>query len=160
MALSIDSRRASGEFTKVEEPGPVDLAGTHDLDPIDPRAVGREDALDAHAVADLADREARSVSSLLSSDHDSFENLDALFGALWTLANDYWQMLTEGHSAEHATSQCFGLVPAPGHLGIGATPSDPRAIRVRFNWNATRGRIVIEHCGRQFNLLAAIGTAD
>ena len=88
------------------------------------------------------------------------EYRDALFGALWTLANDYWQMLTEGHSAEHATSQCFGLVPAPGHLGIGATPSDPRAIRVRFNWNATRGRIVIEHCGRQFNLLAAIGTAD
>ena len=75
-----DAGRLSAAVAQVIELGATDLAAADDLDRIDQRRVDREDALDALAVGDLADREGLVQPAAGARDADALVGLDA--GAL------------------------------------------------------------------------------
>src|SRR3954452_16874658 len=76
--LLLDARRLAGEIAQVEEARATDAAARDHIDLLDARRVQREDALDADAVADLADGERRAVTGAgLANDH-ALERLRAL----------------------------------------------------------------------------------
>src|SRR5262249_5379108 len=77
-----DARRLAAAAAQVIELGAADLAAAHQLDAGDPRAVEREDALDAFAVGDLAHGEGGVQPGILAGDADALEGLDALARAL------------------------------------------------------------------------------
>lgn len=64
---------------EVVETGAHWLGGLLDLDLLDVRRAGREHALDALTVADTADGEGLVDAAALERDHDTGENLNALF---------------------------------------------------------------------------------
>src|SRR4051794_41530376 len=72
----------SDPIAQVVQLCPADVATGGDLDLGDDRRVDREGALDAHAEADLADRERLPGTASLPADHDALEDLDALAGPL------------------------------------------------------------------------------
>src|SRR5262249_42709752 len=82
-ALLFDARRLPGEVAEVVELGPPDLTVGDHLDAVDLRRVQREDPLHADPVGDLAHGEGGSRPSLAEADHVAFEDLDALFFALF-----------------------------------------------------------------------------
>src|SRR4051794_7504851 len=70
-----DARRLAGAPAQVIELGAADLAAAHDLDRGQARRVEREDALDALAVRDLAQREAGVDAGVAAGDADALERL-------------------------------------------------------------------------------------
>src|SRR6478752_5997778 len=74
----LDSRRLAGEMAQVVELRAAHAAAPHDLDVGQHGAVEREDALDADAVGDLADREGRAHAGSTLGDAHAFERLNAL----------------------------------------------------------------------------------
>ena len=75
-----DAGRLAAAVAQVIELGPAHGAAAHDLDGIDHRRIEREDALDALAVGDLADREALLEAAAGAGDADALVGLHA--GAL------------------------------------------------------------------------------
>src|SRR5579863_9291324 len=73
----LDPRRLAAQVAQVVQLGPADLAAGDRLDLVDRRAVHRERALDANAVAHLADGEGLTQAAALAPDHDTLEDLDA-----------------------------------------------------------------------------------
>src|SRR4051812_25498636 len=74
----LDARRLAGEMAQVIELGAPDAATPHDLNVGEHWAVEREDALDADAVGDLANREGGAHSGTTPRDAHTFKRLDAL----------------------------------------------------------------------------------
>src|SRR6185503_10997568 len=74
----LDARRLAGEMAQVVELRAPHAAAAHDLDVGQHRAVEREDALDADAVGDLADREGRAHAGSTLGDAHALERLNAL----------------------------------------------------------------------------------
>src|SRR3954468_1025085 len=75
-----DTGRFAGASAQIIKLGAADRAAADDLDRLDVRRIKREDALDALAEADLADREGAAEAAIGPRDADAFEILDA--GAL------------------------------------------------------------------------------
>src|SRR4051794_36623226 len=75
-----DAGRLAAAIAQVIELGAADLAAADHLDRIDHRRIEREDALDALAIRDLADREALLQAAAVASDAHALIGLDA--GAL------------------------------------------------------------------------------
>src|SRR6185436_2623335 len=79
--LALDAGGLAFELAQIVEARPPDLATGDDLDLLDARRVQREDALDADAVGDLADRERGARPAAMLADHDALEDLHALLVA-------------------------------------------------------------------------------
>src|ERR1700722_20359919 len=73
----LDPRGLAAQVTEVVQLGAADLAAGDRLDLVDRRAVHRERALDANAVAHLAHGEGLTQAAALAPDHDTLEDLDA-----------------------------------------------------------------------------------
>src|SRR5262249_43482691 len=76
-----DAGRLAAQAAQIIELGPADLAAADDFDRVDQRRIDREDALDALAIGDLADREAFLKAAAVAADADAFIGLDAFAGA-------------------------------------------------------------------------------
>ena len=72
-----DAGRLAAAVAQVIELGAADLAAAHDLDGLDQRRVDREDALDALAVGNLANREVLLEARAGAGDADALIGLDA-----------------------------------------------------------------------------------
>src|SRR5580692_1833935 len=72
----LDPGGLAAQIPQVVELGTADPATGHGLDLIDRGAVHREGALDAHAVAHLADGERLPQAAALAPDHNTLEHLD------------------------------------------------------------------------------------
>src|SRR5262249_52390718 len=79
--LALDARGLALQLAEVVQAGAADVTLGHDLDLLDARRVQREDALDADAVRDLADRERGARAAAVLADDDALEHLDALLVA-------------------------------------------------------------------------------
>src|SRR5688572_5627088 len=88
LAALLDACRLTRQIAQVVEACAADLAVRLHFDLVDRRGVERKDPLDADAVRDLADGDRRAQAALLPTDHDPFEDLDALFLALLDLRVD------------------------------------------------------------------------
>src|ERR1700759_2551349 len=86
LAALADPGGLTAQLAQVVELGPADLAAGHGLDLVDRRAVHREGALDAHAVADLPHREGLADAPGLTPDDHALEDLDT--GAVTLLDPD------------------------------------------------------------------------
>src|ERR1700722_5098475 len=73
----LDPRGLTAQVAQVVELGTADAATGDGLDLVNRRAVHRERALDANAVADLPHGEGLPQATALATDHDTLENLDA-----------------------------------------------------------------------------------
>src|SRR5664279_1349245 len=76
LALLLDAGLLAAEVAQVVELGAPHITARHDLDLLDDRCVQREGALDADAVAHLADREGLAYTRTLQADDDTLEHLD------------------------------------------------------------------------------------
>src|ERR1700733_13961548 len=76
LATLPDASRLAAQRAQVVELGPADTAAGDDLDLVDRGGVYREGALDADAVADLADGERLARTRPLAPDDDALEDLD------------------------------------------------------------------------------------
>src|SRR5690606_14216740 len=72
-----DAGRLAAAVAQVVELGAANLAAAHDLDGFDERRVDREDALDALAVGNLANREVLLEARAGAGDADALIGLDA-----------------------------------------------------------------------------------
>jgi hypothetical protein len=81
LARFLHARRLALQLAQEVQLRAADLGGAQDLDLVDDRRVEREDALDALAERDLADREGRARAAPVHADHHAFEHLDALLVA-------------------------------------------------------------------------------
>src|SRR5690606_23118585 len=72
------ARLLPAELAQVVEVGAANVAAAHDLELLDLRGVHGVDALDTHAVADLANGEGLAETAALAPDHHTLEDLDAL----------------------------------------------------------------------------------
>src|SRR5512138_1991453 len=87
--LLVEAGRLALQLAQVEEAGAADLAVAEHLDLVDARAVHREHALDADAVAHLPHGEHRAAGRALPvRHHDALEDLDALLVAFLDLRVD------------------------------------------------------------------------
>src|ERR1700757_405772 len=77
-----DARRLPGAPAQVVELGAPHGTAAHHFDRGDAWRIKREDALDALAIADLAQREVRVDPGVLAGDADALERLDAFALAL------------------------------------------------------------------------------
>src|SRR5579862_1110020 len=77
-----DAGRFAAAAAQVIELGAAHVAAAHHLDRGDARRMQREDAFDALAVGDLAQRKVRVDAGVLSGDADALEGLDAFALAL------------------------------------------------------------------------------
>src|SRR5262249_8593704 len=75
---SLDTGGLAFEVAEIIEAGTANFALAGDFDRRDGRRVQREDALDAGAEANAADREGGAGGAALLRDHNPFERLDAL----------------------------------------------------------------------------------
>src|SRR5690606_12731846 len=82
LALLADLRGLPDAVAQVVQLRPAHLAPADPLDLGDRGGVQREGALDAHAVADLADLEGLADARAGAADHHALEDLDALLLAL------------------------------------------------------------------------------
>lgn len=110
---------------------------------------------------------------------DGFRHRRTLFELLWLLANNYWLEMCNGKSDDIA-GQCFGSSFSAHesgqtrensttrnmrtyehdgksyymqrHLKIGVRESINETIRVHFDWDAEKRKIIIGHCGRHLPL--------
>src|SRR5476649_1946708 len=73
-----DARRLTATAAQVIQLCPADIAAADQLDRVQTRAVERKYALDAFAIADLADREGRVHAGIAPGDDHALEGLDAL----------------------------------------------------------------------------------
>ena len=79
---ALDAGRFPLKLPQVVQSSATDMAPLNDLDLLDAGRVQREDALDADAVGDLADRERRPRTAPMLTNHDPLEHLDPLLVAL------------------------------------------------------------------------------
>src|SRR5262249_5065356 len=107
--LLADARRLAAELAQVEQLGATDATTTDDDDVRDHRAMHGEDALDAHAVGDLPDREAFADSAAAASDAHAFERLDALLVAF---------LDAHVHAQSVARAECRQVTAQPGFLSF------------------------------------------
>src|SRR3984957_10174549 len=77
LAALLDPPRLAAQVAQVVQLGAAHLAAGDRLDLVDRRAVHRERALDANAVAHLAHGEGLTQAAALAPDHDTLEDLDA-----------------------------------------------------------------------------------
>src|SRR5688500_10116844 len=73
-----DARGLAAAVAQVIQLGAADGTAADDLDRVDARAIQREDALDALAIADLADGEVAVQAGILAADADALISLHAL----------------------------------------------------------------------------------
>src|SRR6185312_17058898 len=73
----LDAGRLTAQVAQVVQLGAADAAAGHSLDLVDRRAVHRERALHAHAVANLAHGEGLPQAAALAPDHHTLEDLNA-----------------------------------------------------------------------------------
>src|ERR1019366_5602191 len=74
----LDARGLAGHVAKIEQLRPTHAAAAHDGDLGEHRRVHREDALDAHTVRDLADRERLGDAGAATRDAHALEGLQTL----------------------------------------------------------------------------------
>src|ERR1035437_1994169 len=74
----LDARGLAGHVAEIEQLRPTHAAAAHDGDLGEHRRVHREDALDAHTVRDLADRERLGDAGAATRDAHALEGLQAL----------------------------------------------------------------------------------
>src|SRR5690349_20040675 len=77
-ALLLDLGLLAAQFTQVVQLRAADVTAGHHLDVVDVGRVHREGALDADAVAFLADGEGLADATALTANHHALEHLDAL----------------------------------------------------------------------------------
>src|SRR5699024_6737286 len=81
-AALADASSLAAQVAQVVELGAADVTADVHLDLLDDGRVHREGALDAHAEADLADREGLADPAALAADDDALEHLDTRAAAL------------------------------------------------------------------------------
>ena len=76
-----DARRFTAQITQVVKLRPAHTTAADDVDMIDNRRVEREDAFDADAERDLANRHGFTRAAVFAGDDDALKNLQALLVA-------------------------------------------------------------------------------
>src|SRR6187200_2890342 len=82
VALLLDLRLLAAQLAQVVELGATHVTAGDELDVVDDRRVHREEALDAHLEAHLADRESLAHALAGACDDDALEDLDTRAAAL------------------------------------------------------------------------------
>jgi hypothetical protein len=108
-----------GEVTQVVQLGAAHAAAAHDLDVGEHGAVEREDALDADAVRDLADRERRAHTRSRAGRCRPLERLDALLSP-FLYAHVHAQRVTGPEGGNIRTEPLFLVLDEGMHMTLGA----------------------------------------